>query len=64
MHKQGRTTMTFPTFYAECAFNDGFRDARDGTNSTASYMRHGDPEPIGMEWYQRGRESFAAQVSA
>ena len=49
--------MTFPTFYAECAYLDGQRDAARGTDSTASYMRHGQPEPIGMAWYRRG---FAA----
>lgn len=53
----------FPTFYAECAYLDGFRDARDGTNSAGCFMRHGEPEPVGMSWYQRGREAFAAQVA-
>ena len=50
----------FPTFYAECAWLDGRRDAERGTDSTASYRRHGSPEPIGMEWYAKG---FAAQKS-
>lgn len=46
----------FPSFYAECAFRDGQRDAAAGhSNSRASYMRHGDPEPVGMHWYLKGR---------
>ena len=48
--------MTFPSFYAECAFRDGQRDAREGhCNSAASYTRHGEPEPVGMAWYNKGR---------
>ena len=47
--------LKFPTFYAECAYRDGARDAKSGTReSAASYMRHGEPEPIGMGWYDRG----------
>lgn len=56
------TTPEFPSFYAECAFNDGKRDAAAGhSDSRQSYMRHGDPEPIGMRWYERGHA--AAQSS-
>ena len=48
--------MTFPSFYAECAYNDGKRDAAAGhCNSVGSFMRHGEPEPIGMHWYNIGR---------
>lgn len=48
--------MTFPSFYAECAYRDGQRDAREGhSNSRASFMRHGQPEPVGMAWYIKGR---------
>lgn len=46
--------MTFPDFYAECAFNDGHRDAERGTDSVSAYHRHGVPVARGMEWYQRG----------
>ena len=46
----------FPNFYAECAYYDGARDARAGhSDSRHSYMRWGDPEPLGMAWYNRGR---------
>lgn len=46
---------TFPSFYAECAYLDGKRDAEQGhTDSRQSYMRHGYPEPLGMTWYERG----------
>lgn len=44
----------FPDFYCECAFLDGMRDAERGTDSTSAYMRHGQPEPKGMDWYLRG----------
>ena len=34
----------------------GQLDAAAGhSNSRASYMRHGDPEPVGMHWYLKGR---------
>lgn len=47
--------MQFPSFYAECAYNDGKRDAAAGhCNSVGSFMRHGDPEPVGMHWYLKG----------
>lgn len=53
--------MTFPSFYAECAYRDGQRDAASGhSNSRASYMRHGHPEPIGTHWYRLGRADAAA----
>ena len=52
--------MKFPSFYAECAFNDGKRDATEGhCNSVQSFMRHGDAEPIGMRWYLEGRKAVA-----
>lgn len=44
----------FPSFYAECAYLDGARDATGSTDSRESYMRHGQPEPVGMRWYQAG----------
>ena len=50
--------MTFPSFYAECAYRDGQRDAAAGHDrSRAAYMRHGDPEPVGMAWYLKGRQA-------
>jgi hypothetical protein len=53
--------MTFPTFYAEVAYRDGQRDAAAGhSDSRASYLRHGDPEPVGMAWYLKGRSDAAA----
>ena len=51
-------TLKFPSFYAECAYRDGVSDERGGTMaSVASYMRHGEAEPVGMDWYNRGRLS-------
>ena len=48
--------MTFPSFYAECAFRDGQRDAAAGHDkSRSAFMRHGQVEPIGMHWYDLGR---------
>lgn len=48
--------MTFPSFYAECAYNDGKRDAAAGhCNGVGSFMRHGEVEPVGMHWYNLGR---------
>lgn len=48
--------MTFHSFYAECAYRDGQRDAREGhDNSRAAFMRWGHPEPVGMHWYELGR---------
>jgi hypothetical protein len=48
-------SLTFPSFYAECAYRDGARDAKMGTRiSAASFMHHGDPEPVGMAWYEKG----------
>jgi hypothetical protein len=56
--QHGETQMTFPSFYAECAYRDGQRDAAAGhSNSRPSYMRHGDPEPVGMHWYEAGRKA-------
>lgn len=54
------TRPTFPSFYAECAWTDGYCDARDGTNSFSAYVRHGQEEPVGGHWY---REGFAARAS-
>lgn len=49
-------SLKFPSFYAECAYRDGVKDERAGTlESAASYMRHGEAEPVGMDWYARGR---------
>lgn len=49
------TAIKFPSFYAECAFLDGQRDAREGhSNSRSAYMKWGDPT-AGMAWYERGR---------
>lgn len=57
-------SVAFPSFYAECAFLDGQRDAAAGhSNSRASYMRHGEPEPIGMAWYERGRANSKQEVA-
>lgn len=47
----------YPDFYCECAWLDGHRDAERGTDSTASYRRHGVDEPMGMGWYRRGQEA-------
>jgi hypothetical protein len=53
--------MPFPSFYAECAYLDGLRDAMAGhSNSRASYLRHGAPEPVGMGWYLAGRKAGVA----
>lgn len=49
--------MKFPSFYAECAFADGQMDARTGSDSTAAFRRHGELEPVGMEWYRKGFEN-------
>lgn len=54
------TNLTFPSFYAECAYKDGVRDQNNGDcNSVASYMRHGEFEPIGYGWYLKGRKAAA-----
>ena len=51
-------TLTFPDFYAECAYHDGMRDQREGNcRSVPSYMRHGEFEPLGYGWYLRGRKA-------
>ena len=48
-------TLKFPGFYEECAYRDGALDASDLSPSRiGSFFRHGEPEPIGMEWYQKG----------
>jgi hypothetical protein len=48
-------SLTFPSFYAECAYRDGVRSVRDHQPEiAASYMRHGDVEPLGMDWFKRG----------
>jgi len=51
---------TFPSFYAECAWLDGHRDAERGTDSTSAYARHGSPEPVGMDWYRKGQDAHRA----
>jgi hypothetical protein len=52
--------MTFPSFYAECAYNDGKRDAAAGhDNSRTAFLRHGKIEPLGMQWYLAGRKAVA-----
>jgi hypothetical protein len=57
--------LTFPSFYTECAYRDGVRDQRNGSvASVASYMRHGEPEPLGMDWYQRGHLAAALGLIA
>lgn len=56
--------MTFPSFYAECAFNDGFRDATEGhCNSASCFVKWGEIEPIGMGWYNKGREAAAKKAN-
>lgn len=48
-------TLTFPSFYAECAYRDGERAIREGKpDMIASYMNHGDPEPLGVAWFTKG----------
>lgn len=52
------SSLTFPSFYAECAYRDGFRDSEDMTGARiVSYYRHGDPEPVGFDWYHRGLQA-------
>lgn len=47
--------LKFPGFYEECAYRDGAADAADAFPSRiASFLRRGEPEPVGMEWYQKG----------
>lgn len=54
-------TKQFPDFYAECAYNTGQQDARDGhTNGAASYVKFGEVEPIGMGWYRKGYDEAKA----
>lgn len=54
------SSLTFPSFYAECAYRDGVRSVRDSQPElAASYMRHGSTaaillEPVGMDWFKRG----------
>jgi hypothetical protein len=58
-------TLTFPDFYAECAYRDGVRDQRAGhCNSVPSYMRHGEFEPVGYGWYLRGRKAAQLELVA
>lgn len=58
MAPQPNIPASFPSFYAECAFHDGARDAAAGhDNSRAAFYRHGQPEPIGLRWYEAGRAS-------
>jgi len=50
--------MQFPSFYAECAYNDGKRDVAAGhSDSRQSFIRHGEVEPVGMAWYEAGRKA-------
>lgn len=60
------SSLNFPSFYAECAYRDGARDVRNGNRaSAAAYMRHGETEPIGTDWYNRGvLEATLGLVSA
>jgi hypothetical protein len=52
--------LSFPSFYAECAYRDGARAVRDGNFSgVASYMRHGQAEPVGMDWFNRGAQAWS-----
>lgn len=52
---------TFPNFYAECAYHDGYRDHTEGhCDSAPSYRRHGEWEPVGYSWYLRGRDAAIA----
>ncbi len=45
----------FPSFYEESAYYTGAQDADQGSrDGAACYYRHGEVEPIGMSWYQRG----------
>lgn len=49
---------TFPNFYAECAYHDGYRDQTAGhCNSVPSYRRGDAWEPIGYSWYLLGRDA-------
>ena len=51
-------SLKFPCFYTECAYRDGVRDQREGNcRSVPSYMRHGEFEPLGYDWYLRGRKA-------
>ena len=50
--------MKFPSFYCECAYRDGFSAQRSGDHSAATaYYRHGEPEPLGTDWYNRGAKA-------
>lgn len=54
-------TLTFPSFYAECAYRDGVRAQVSGDHEAiTAYYRHGEPEPIGTDWYNRG--AMAARI--
>lgn len=53
-------SLTFPSFYAECAYRDGVRSIREGKPEyVACYMRHGEAEPIGMPWFIKGMQAAA-----
>ena len=53
--------MTFPSFYAECAYNDGKRDAAAGhCNSVGAFMRHGEVEPGGCLMQYASTTTLAA----
>lgn len=53
-----KSGIKFPSFYAECAYRDGARGQYYGDHSgVSSYLRHGEPEPIGMEWYNKGAQA-------
>lgn len=52
----------FPSFYAECAFNDGFHDGMNNTSeSFKSYVKHGEVETVGANWYHKGLRAAIEQ---
>ena len=48
--------MTFPSFYAECAYRDGRDDAETGKDSTPAYRDRwtGVMNPLAAKWYRKG----------
>lgn len=54
-------SLTFPSFYAECAYRAGVRAQRSADHGEiVAFYRHGEPEPVGIEWYNKG--ALAAQL--
>ena len=52
--------LSFPSLYAETAYRDGARAARDSNFAgVASYMRDGEPDPVGMEWFSNGAGAWS-----